>query len=61
MWLYIAMGGALGATRLGATSFPYATLTVNVVGSFLIGLFMAWIEGRTEINPALRSLIQVGF
>ena len=71
MWLYIAVGGALGAVsrygvtlgaaRLGATGFPYATLTVNVVGSFLIGLFVAWLGGRTEINPALRPLIQVGF
>ena len=71
MWLYIAMGGALGAVsrygvtlgaaRLGATGFPYATLTVNVVGSFLIGLFVAWLGGRTEINPVLRPLIQVGF
>jgi len=71
MWLYIAIGGALGAVsrygvtlgaaRLGATGFPYATLTVNVVGSFLIGLFVAWLGARTEINPALRPLIQVGF
>jgi len=71
MWLYIAIGGAfgavsrygvtLGAARLGATGFPYATLTVNVTGSFLIGLFVAWLGGRTEINPALRPLIQVGF
>jgi CrcB protein len=71
MWLYIAIGGALGAVsrygvtlgaaRLGATGFPYATLTVNVVGSFLIGLFVAWLGGRTEINPALRPLVQVGF
>ena len=71
MWLYIAIGGALGAVsrygvtlgaaRLGATGFPYATLTVNVIGSFLIGLFVAWLSGRTEINPALRPLIQVGF
>ncbi|MDB2413248.1 fluoride efflux transporter CrcB [Litoricolaceae bacterium] len=71
IWLSIAAGGALGAVsrygvtlgaaRLGATGFPYATLTVNVIGSFLIGLFVAWLGGRTEINPALRPLIQVGF
>lgn len=53
--LAIAAGGALGALGRYAVSsavqntlgrsFPYGTLTVNVVGSFLIGLlFVAFIE-----------------
>ena len=71
IWLSIAAGGALGAVsrygvtlgvaRLGASGFPYATLLVNVLGSFCIGIVVAWLGGRADINQALRPMIQVGF
>jgi len=46
-WLYVAAGGAIGAILrfyVGQTmsnqSFPAGTLTVNLVGSFLLGALM---------------------
>jgi len=48
---YIALGGALGAVirflvALGM-AFPLGTLTVNVIGSFLMGLAFVWFSTRT--------------
>lgn len=50
-WIAIAAGGALGAVlryglsgwvhRLTGTRFPWGTLAVNTLGSFLLGLGMA--------------------
>ncbi len=51
--LGVALGAGLGAMcraavdrgmvlRWGATRLPYATLAVNVVGSLLLGLVLAW-------------------
>lgn len=33
----------LGCARLCGTAFPWGTLTVNVVGSFLMGALAAWL------------------
>ncbi len=54
--LQIALGGAIGASlrylvssnllRLLGTGFPYGTLTVNIVGSFLMGVFASWVALR---------------
>ena len=67
----IMLGGGLGAlTRFlvsGAVnekfgnSFPYGTLTVNVVGSFLIGFLAMWLVERMGLDPLLRLAIFVGF
>lgn len=53
--LWVGLGGAIGSVlRYLATlvisqrSFPYATLTVNILGSFLIGVIFAW-SIRNEI------------
>lgn len=41
-------------------SFPYATLSINVLGSFLMGfLFIETLE-RLTISPALRTGILTG-
>lgn len=68
--LLIAAGGAAGAllrysacvllqqhTRLGSA---WATLGVNLLGSFLIGLFYAWAASRDSMPENLRLLIAVG-
>lgn len=64
--LAVAAGGALGATArflvgtlaepLGA--YPWGTFAVNVIGSFLLGVF----AGALSWNPApeLRSFLTVG-
>ena len=68
--LYVALGGAIGAVgRYTATvavaqwsdgDFPYGTLVVNTVGSFLLGCLLAALAlGWTPSNE-FRSLMQVG-
>lgn len=54
-WLCVALGGALGSmTRYGVArlwpmtpgGFPVPTLTVNLIGSFAIGLLYVWFTAR---------------
>jgi fluoride exporter len=72
MWTYvaIAIGGTLGCwARYAQTSlvqavfgrdFPFATLSINVIGSFLMGfLFIVTLE-RLTIAPALRTGVLTG-
>jgi len=69
--LLLAMaGGALGSglrfaigaqllQRFGA-GFPWGTLTVNLLGSFVAGFLMIWLDGRGSSSWALRALLIVG-
>jgi CrcB protein len=71
-YLWIAIGSALGgmaryacsravALRYGET-FPWGTLTVNVVGSIIIGFVAALAapESRVMISPNARQFMMVG-
>lgn len=70
-WLVIALGGALGAmgrfgvvqlfNRLPGSQFPWGTLSVNALGSFVIGLAFVYF-GLRDTDPAGlgRSLVMVG-
>ena len=49
------------ALRLLGPVFPYGTLAINVLGSFILGYFMVWSMERTMVDPRWRLLIAVGF
>lgn len=67
----IAVGGALGAlsrywvvglvSRLFERNFPYGTLAVNIVGSFLIGIGYILIVDRLHIASEWHAVLMVGF
>ena len=69
-WLLVFVGGGLGAmarhgiNRVGLASlgpgFPWWTLTVNVLGSFLIGL-LAGMFGAMETGQNARLFLTTGF
>ena len=70
-YLLVALGGALGAmARFGVghlavlvlgRGFPYATLCVNVAGSFVIGVLYVWIGERAPPGAVeWRAFLMVG-
>ena len=67
-FLLVGIGGALGSmARYGvglavqATTFPYATLIVNAIGCFCIGLALPDLERAASLPPETRLLAVVGF
>jgi len=67
----IMLGGSLGAISRYLIStwinnkidanFPFGTLSVNVVGSFLMGFLAMWLVEKIGLNPLLRLALFVGF
>jgi CrcB protein len=47
--------------RISGTTFPYGTLAVNVLGSFLVGLLATLMLERFAASPLWRSALLVGF
>ena len=65
--LSVPAGGAVGAwlrfvagRLIGANPFPYATLTVNVLGSLAMGLLAGWLARHGESGEPWRLLLGVG-
>jgi len=66
----VAVGGALGSVfrflvgtwflqRLGP-GFPWGTFTINVTGSFLIGIVLQLAQTRMGLNPYARLFFATG-
>jgi len=72
MYLWIAIGSALGGVArywcsgfvadLYGQTFPWGTLVVNVVGSFIIGFFgtITGPDGRLLVGSVARQFVMVG-
>lgn len=71
-WLAVALGGALGSlarfwlgavvTALTGPRFPWGTLLINILGSFIIGLVSAWTfpPARLPMTAEMRIFLMVG-
>ena len=57
-WLRYSLGIALAGTS--ATGFPVATLTVNLIGSGLLGVLAEALRGQTLAGVDLRLVLGVG-
>ena len=68
--LLVAIGGAIGASlrhlsgiaalRLMGPAFPWGTLFVNIFGSLVMGIFIAWLVKRTGVSNDIRLFFATG-
>jgi CrcB protein len=71
-WVAVAVGGAIGSvgrfwlatvmTALTGPRFPWGTLLINVLGSFVIGLVagITLTPGRVGMHPDVRIFLMTG-
>lgn len=70
-WLWIAIGGALGALaryglsgavyQVAGSRLPWGTLAANLVGCFLLGVLTELAVATGRLPPDLRAAVGIGF
>ena len=69
VYLLVGIAGSLGAilryliglSLFTNSSFPYATLSINLVGSFLLAWLTTQFFKKTSISPVIATAIGTGF
>lgn len=69
-YLLVFFGGGLGAAlrhgtnllsaRLFGTGFPFGTLAVNILGSFVMGVLAGYFAFRSETSQHMRLFLTTG-
>lgn len=70
-YIVLAIGGAIGtilryitgvySAKILGSDFPYGTLIVNTVGSFILSFFMILFLEKLSLDPLWRLFVAVGF
>ena len=70
MLIAVALGGAVGATgrylfasqalRFFGPGFPWGTLGVNIIGSFVMGVVVEGLALRFQVSPEMRVFLVTG-
>jgi CrcB protein len=68
---WLSLAGALGTLaryglagwvhRIDGSSFPWGTVTVNLIGCFMAGWLYVMFENRWPVSGETRTIILVGF
>ncbi|MCL1065543.1 fluoride efflux transporter CrcB [Shewanella olleyana] len=68
--MFVALGGSIGAVfryvisilmlQLFGSSFPFGTLLVNILGSFLMGIVYAIGLETSHLSPEIKAMVGVG-
>ena len=69
--LVVAAGGAFGAvlrylnaklfTHIFGSPLPWATLIINVIGCFLMGLAYEFLLNKWQVSDSMRLFVMMGF
>jgi len=70
LYLIVGLGSGIGGIlryyisdlvqKNSSSLFPYGTLTVNIIGSFLIGLILFYLDSIKMISSEMRLFLTVG-